>query len=128
MWRLHRGTAVCDRVAFDSTGERVAVGDTEGRITVFRLPETTPRWRFGGHSETIRFLAFHGDDVISASADGTGRRWGAPATPQAARDLLAERTDACLTAARRVKWLGEAGGRAQSPQRACERRWTCAIP
>lgn len=122
VWHLPRGNATYEQLRFDASGQRLALGDTDGRILVFSLPETTPRWRFEGHAGNVRFLAFDGDDVVSASTDGTVRRWATPTRPEAMRRLLTERTHDCLAADLRQRWLGETEAESTTAEAACRAR------
>ncbi|MFT7581088.1 MAG: serine/threonine protein kinase/WD40 repeat protein [Myxococcota bacterium] len=118
-WGLPKGTVSAEFMTFDTSGTRLVLGDVEGRISVYTLPDVTPAWRFEGHHGAIRHLSFDGDDVISASSDGTVRRWAAPQNPAAMKRLLAERTTDCLDVDQRTAWLGESAVQAAESEARC---------
>ena len=117
---LAPGDAPSEALVYDQDGERLAVGDGTGTIRVANAAGDE-LWRFTGHTGGIRFLAFFGDDLLSASSDGTVRRWR---TPRAGRDLAAllrSRTRSCLNAGERRRFLGEAQAVAMETAAACEK-------
>jgi WD40 repeat protein len=69
------GSVLC--VAFDSTGEWLASGDTNGEIRLWQVSTGQLHQTLTGHSSWVRSLAFHPTDpwLISASNDHTLKVW-----------------------------------------------------
>lgn len=64
-------------VAFDSIGERLAVGAGTGDIYIHRPTSAEALHHLPGHRGRVLMLGFNpdGSHLVSAAADGTARRW-----------------------------------------------------
>lgn len=111
---------VYEAMRFDATADRLVLGDNSGRLVIYEVPGARPTWTFSGYSGPVRFVAFSGADaLISASADGTVRRWETPSDAKGKKALLRSRIRDCLTVTDRRKWLGETAAAAASQREAC---------
>lgn len=68
-------------VAFDPNGERFAVGDAAGRVTIFTVDGAEPKIQLRGHSGAVRSVQFGpaGPVIATAGDDGTVRLWNTEA-------------------------------------------------
>jgi WD40 repeat protein/predicted Ser/Thr protein kinase len=117
-FQLPPGDAVSEAVVFDPESQRLAVGDGTGTIRIVDM-SGEELWRFTGHTRGIRFLAFYEDDLLSASADGTIRRWETPTSIAGLAALLRSRTHSCLTTGERRRFLGESKSKAMATATTC---------
>ena len=70
---LRLGLGTPSALAFDSSGERLAVGTRTGLISVYAAPAGTLQQRWQAADREIMVLAFTGDDRHLLTADAAGR-------------------------------------------------------
>lgn len=118
-WLHPPGDGPAETLAFDQAAQRLAVGDMRGGMKVFAVGEAQPRWRLGGHGDAVRYLAFDGHALISASFDGTVRRWAVPGDAEGLQRRVRAHVTDCLLVSQRIAWLGEAEDDARAGHAAC---------
>jgi WD40 repeat protein len=65
---------------FSSSGTMLVSGDSNGRVIVWDVRESSPLYTFEDHAESITKVRFlpSGRFVVSSSKDGTARLWNVP--------------------------------------------------
>jgi WD40 repeat protein len=78
-------------VAVSGDGRWIAAGGVDGTARVWAADGDAPVAVFRGHGERVSSVAFEGSEaLITASWDGTARRWGIGALARPAAELAAE--------------------------------------
>ncbi|KAK5671747.1 DNA polymerase alpha accessory factor Mcl1 [Batrachochytrium dendrobatidis] len=85
---IYRSTLDITHLAFSPNGKWISIGTDDGEVKLICIKDTTRTIALEGHSNTIKFVAFHPKDniVVSSSTDGTLRIWRLNYAKNAAHD------------------------------------------
>lgn len=126
-------TALVSSAVFSPDGQRVLTSSIDGTARLWDLRgnrqlavlEDDGGWTNRSWINQASFSS-DGRHVVTASQDGTTRVW--LVDWERLLERLAQRTTACLAAADRERYLGEAAPLAQQKLEQCERKYGRAVP
>ncbi|MGW6933533.1 nSTAND1 domain-containing NTPase [Lentzea sp. NPDC054927] len=81
-----------DAVAWNNTGELLAVGDWDGKVHLWRMGSDQALVKLDGHTAGVHSLAWAptGEQLVSTSGDGSARIWNTSEESQIAKLLAGE--------------------------------------